>query len=690
MAVAALTLSGCGSPGAAHTGTSTGPGGRALWTPQRAGARLAVDTGTWGASAAAPCAGTDPSGCMLPFPNDYDTAPDAATPTGRHIAFPAAALPRATGAAALDPTPWEANDGFSPGSVLLTHVPALSLRRSGLATISNMGDSLRTASPVVLLDTDTGQRWPTWAELDANDHDPATQLLMIHPAQDLAEGQHYIVALRNLRDGGGAPIRPNGAFAAALADRSAPHAPGAGATVAPAYAAHLRQEAATLARHGVSSAGLFLAWDFTVDSERNLTTPELTMRDRAFAQLGSAVPQYTVTKVVNDPPDNPSLAREVTGRFSTPSFLNEPGGPDGSVLNLGADGLPAPTPGNTQVTNFDCEIPKAATASHPAHVGIYGHGLFNSSAEVYASSVPQFSDAHDYVFCGTDWLGLSGRDLNLAVSVVTNLDGFPSLVDHLMQSLVDAQFLGRLMDDPAGFAANAAFAEQGHPVIDARSSLVYYGNSEGGIMGGAFIALSTDARRAVLGVPGMNYAVLLPRSADFSPFQTLLDHAYPSEATQQLGFDIIQMLWDRGEAEGYVEQMTGGLPGTPSHQVLMGEAFGDHQVANVATETEARTIGAAIHQPTLRPGRSNERVAYWDLPALRPRWLGPALFVWDSGVPPAPLGDDPPTKGPDPHDTVPRSLPAFWGQMSTFFSTGKVTDPCGSAGCRAPKPSSSS
>ena len=560
------------------------------------------------------------------------------------------------------------------------------MRQSAAATISDMGTSLARTSPVVLLDTDTGQRWPTWAELDANDHDAATQLLMIHPTQNLTEGHHFIVALRNLRDVAGHRIAAAAPLTVALQGTSSGGS--SSGKVTTAYAAHLRQDVRTLANNGVTANGLFLVWDFTVDSEQNLTAPELTIRDAAFAQLADGVPQYHVTKVTDDPSDNPSLAREVTGTFATPSFLNEPGGPDGSVLDVGANGLPQQIPGNMQVTAFDCEIPKAASPAHPAHIGVYGHGLFNSSTEVYASSVPQFSDAHDYVFCGTDWLGLSSRDVNLAISVVTNFDGFPSLVDHLMQSLVDAQFLGRLMDDPAGFAANAAFETGGQPVIDPHSGLVYYGNSEGGIMGGAFAALSTDTRRAVLGVPGMDYAVLLSRSADFAPFQPLLDHSYPSRATQQLGFDIIQMLWDRGEADGYAEQMTGGLPGTPSHQVLMGEAFGDHQVANIVTETEARTIGASVHEPALRPGRANEHQPLWDLPALRRGSRGPALFVWDSGVPPAPTSDTPPHMGPDPHDTVPRSVPAFWNQMATFFSTGAVTNPCGSGACRAPTPTS--
>ena len=63
---------------------------------------------------------------------------------------------------------------------------------------------------------------------------------------------------------------------------------------------------------------------------------------------------------------------------------------------------------------------------------------------------------------------------------------------------------------------------------------------------------------------------------------------------------MIQMMWDRGEPNGYANHMTGDpLPGTPAHKVLIEMAYGDHQVSNVATEVEARTIGAPLRRPTL-------------------------------------------------------------------------------------------
>jgi hypothetical protein len=658
----------------------------------------------WGAGTGPLCDGLDASLCMLPFPNDYDTSPDPSMVTGRRVDIPASAFPTTDGGTPFDPTAWDGNDGFSPGSTILTRVPGLSLSSSHVATVSDIGASLSADSPVVLVDARTGRRWPTWSEFDAKDTDPATQLLIIHPARNLEEGDRYIVALRDLETASGARIAPGPAFAGVLgrspSPPGTPHSSASGAgvgtgtgtgAVSSAYGDHLRAVVQELHRDGVSSSGLFLAWDFTVDSTRNLTAPALTMRDQTFASLGQGVGAYTVTKDVVDPPGQPDLARVVTGTFAVPSYLTGTPGATGSLLDVGTTGLPVHQPGNVYHADFECAIPKTATTAHPASVGVYGHGLFNAADEVTQSAVPQYSNTYDTVFCGTDWVGLSSSTVPLAVSVVNDIDAFPTLVDNLLQALLNAQVLGNLLANPKGFAGSPAFEDAQHrPLIRPSSGVVYYGNSEGGIMGGAFTALSTEVRRSVLGVPGMDYAVLLPRSADFTPFQSALDKTYPDRAAQQLAYDVMQMLWDRAEADGYAEQITSGLPATPSHQVLLEEAFGDHQVSNITTETEARTIGARLHVPALASGRSPQAQPFWGLSALRTPSGGPALFVWDTGVPAEPLSDTAPTEGADPHDTTPRTFPAFWAQMHTFFTTGEISDPCGAHPCTGPHPRPSS
>lgn len=646
----------------------------------------------------APCDGLDHTACMLPFPDDYYTRPDRSDPTGVLLSIPANALPRSKSGATIDPTPYERSDGFSPGATILTHVQGLDLTRSKIAGEDDIAASLDPDAPVVLLDATTGRRWPYWAEMDQTDPSPNERLLMIHPAINLTEGDRYIVALRNLVTSTGAQIDPGPMFAAVLSGRpsSDPHTE--------AHEEHLGSLLPELSRAGVGKSGLYEAWDFTVASESNITEPALYMRNQSFAALNGGVSKFTVSSVTNDPSDpsfpqeKGNVVREITGTFDVPNYLTEPGGPPGSVLNWGADGLPhvlfaAPS----LQASFVCEIPLSADSDpgdpsapvHPARIGLYGHGLFGSDTEVLASSVPEFSNAYDYSFCATNWLGLSGADEGYDAGVLSDLSKFTSIVDRLTQSLLNAQLLGNLVVNPQGFASNPAFQNADHkPLIDTSVGLVYYGNSEGGIMGGAFTALSTQVRRSVLGVPGMDYDVLLPRSVDFIPFLQILDGSYDDKLVQQFAFDLIQTIWDRGEADGYAEQMTTKpLPGTPSHQVLLEEAFGDHQVANVQTETEARTIGARVHTPVLAATRGTATDQYWGISPLAPSpSTGSALFVWDSGVPAAPASDEPPTAGPDPHDTVPRSLPAFWAQMNTFFRTGLVTDPCGAAPCKAPYP----
>ena len=67
-------------------------------------------------------------------------------------------------------------------------------------------DEQRANEPIVVIDAETGQRWPIWVELDSNATTRARQALLIHPARNYAAGHRYIVAMRNLKDGEGDAI----------------------------------------------------------------------------------------------------------------------------------------------------------------------------------------------------------------------------------------------------------------------------------------------------------------------------------------------------------------------------------------------------------------------------------------------------------------------------------------------------
>ena len=129
----------------------------------------------------------------------------------------------------------------------------------------------------------------------------------------------------------------------------------------------------------------------------------------------------------------------------------------------------------------------------------------------------------------------------------------------------------------------------------------------------------------------MNYSVLLNRSVDFDTYAIVLDPAYPDELNQQLVLSMVQMLWDRGESNGYAHRITDNpLPNTPPHEILMNIGVGDHQVTNFSAETMARTIGTAkIHTPIVYDGRWPGVDVGWGLdPMTLPadERLGPRLL----------------------------------------------------------------
>jgi hypothetical protein len=312
-----------------------------------------------------------------------------------------------------------------------------------------------------------------------------------------------------------------------------------------------------------------------------------------------------------------------------------------------------------------------------------GHGLFGNHTAVNGLGV--IANESNSVPCGASWLGMSTEDVPFIVGVTQDLSAFPAIPDRMQQAYLNMQFLGRAMIHPNGFSALPEFrTDAGAPLLDRAAGLGYAGASLGGIQGTALTALAKDFTRSVLIVPAINFSTLLNRAAPFQPLQPILDAAYPDRLEQQLGFAFMQMLWDRGEGNGYAQHITRNpLPGTPTHQVLLHMAFGDHQVANVATEVEARTLRIPVVRPTLAPGRDTAVEPQWNLPAV-PAFphRGSALVVWDSGTPAPPLGNLPPTAGLDPHGHT-GNTPAARAQAAHFLRTGEVIDVCGGAPCIA-------
>jgi hypothetical protein len=709
------------------------------------------------------CDIVDPAVCLQPFPNDYFTVGDSTTATGRRVNLNLLSMPANRAGKPIDPSDINRNDGFSPGSPIVTRVPGMDNARAFAATgavpINDPGRSYQANQPVVVLNTRTMQRQLIWAEIDSNPASPANVNLIIRPAANLPENTRYIVALRDMRDAAGHLLQPSSGFRV-YRDRIITTNP-----QVEARRGHFESLFRTLAEAGVDRDSLYVAWDFTVASEQSLSERQLAIRNDAFKQVGDTnladltvqgrAPTYQITKVTNyTQSQDPLIARQVDGTITVPCYLNLPGCPTGSRFAYppgSTHGPPTWIPGNTMQARFTCNIPRIAMQHGGGRPSLYGHGLFGSRYEIDQGQLKAMDEEHDFVHCATPWIGMACDDLPptdqngvtqlladlaaghapktpdcdvpTAVLDESDLSNFPTLVDRVEQSFVNFMYLGRLMIHPDGLTKDPAFHNTaGASVLDTRR-LYYDGNSQGGIFGGSLIALEPDLTHGVIGVPGMNYALLLQRSTDFGngappqpstgdlssllpDYAYFLYQAYPNELARQLIFSLMQQMWDHSDPNGVAEHMTSSpLPDTPAHTVLMHVAFGDHQVSDWAAGVEARTIGAHIHTPTLDSYRDplTGGTYFADIPPIPSYpWAGSAIVVWDSGAirdnchagngaPPftnTPPVDGCPSSTPasqwggnDPHEE-PRNTVAARDQKSRFLSLdGVVVDVCGGRPC---------
>lgn len=695
--VAAAVLAGCRSENkststaaTATTTTVAGPQGRPMDAADVSTLTTSVGDGT--------CDEIDTTRCLLPFPSNKFTTPTTGTDTKLSVRLPQGQLANAAGVP-LDVTEWNRNDGFSPGTPMLVSAPGVDLKASRTPPIGDIGQSMAKTSPTMLIDLDTGKRLAHWVELDMQAPE-GQRLLIVRPASELAEGHHIAVVLGELVDSGGAPLEASLGFRTYRDNLTTDIK-----TVEDRRPA-MEKLLGTAVALGAVRSKLYAAWDFTVASERNLSERLLSMRNDAFRRLGDAAPKFSVDQVVTtDLPDG--IGRRVIGTFDVPLYLTDAGAAGSRLNGFDTDALPEYA-GSDYHANFTCQIPQAALDGPGGKTRpvVYGHGLLGSADEAQNSQVAKIASTNDMMYCGTDWIGMSKGDVGNAVALLNDLSKFPSLPDRSQQGILNAVFLARVMKAKGGFSSSTDFANSaGASVIDT-SEAYYDGNSQGGIMGGAATAVSTEWTKAVLGVPGMDYALLLSRSVDFEKYFQVLRGAYPDPIDQAIIYPILSMLWDRGEAAGYAQHMTDKpYKNTPKHQVILDVAFGDHQVATVAAEMEARTIGAVVRGPALAPGRHPDAKPFYGLDVVTKFPTRRSVLVyWDSGsLPPPPenitpaesdafkadcsalTGDelDRDTKCADPHED-PRRAPDSIKEKGEFFRPdGEFVDTCDAKPCTA-------
>jgi hypothetical protein len=315
-------------------------------------------------------------------------------------------------------------------------------------------------------------------------------------------------------------------------------------------------------------------------------------------------------------------------------------------------------------------VPKTAQ-QEPAALVQHGHGLLGGRGQIEASNFRELATTYNYAIFAVDWIGMAGEDnVHIAASLGNGKStGLVSMTDRLHQGTLHQLLAMRMVR--AGLANDPMLAGLLDP--DRR---YYYGISQGGILGGVYMAVSTEVERGVLDVLGAPYNLLLTRSTDFDVFFTIMRSAWPDARSIQYVLAALQIMWDRVEPAGYVPFIREPLPNTPAHDVLMTAALGDHQVTTLGGQWFARSTSGARHLDTgVRE--------IWGLDAVQGTHVGSAYVEYDFGLPPDPACNLPQTACDDPHDEI-RNLDSARSQIDTFLRTGEIVNDCPEGVCSFP------
>lgn len=649
------------------------------------------------------CSELQTAHCMYPFPSNFFTRADAATNTGLRIHISPEAMPVNADGVAVDPREWNRNDGFSPGSTLVAQVPGLDVAQTQLPTLAQQQRSLAADSPVQVIDADTGERVMVWAELNSDPLPSGEVALLIHPARSFDYGRRYVVALRNLKNAGGQLIEPEAVFRAYRDGTRFTSRELEGRRAA------MDDVFAVLARAGVERDGLYLAWDFTVASADSLQSRIVAMRDEALGGLGADAPAVTITDVaagseLDADTQAPYLARIVRGTIAVPNYLDRADGSPGSRLHYAsgdADAVPARLGSDASLaSDFVCVVPHSALAPAPseserARPVLMAHGLFGNRDIV--TRFGQYADDNRLLLCAMDWIGMTDEDAGTIAAILGDMGRFAALPDRLQQAYLNNMFLTRALLADDGFAARDEFRDAGVPLFN-NDEVYFEGISQGSVIGGGFYAVSPDIRYGSLVAAGMNFSLLMQRSDAWPTYRALFTPSYPNGLDQSLLLSLIQMLWDRGEINGYAATLKpgqAGVPGTPAKLTLIQAAVGDKTVTETAAEILARTIGALQHTPRVVEGRHIGAEPYLGIEAISYPSQVNGYVVWDRGPFPhlldgelvdgTPLQLDtnaPSLLGENSH-TMPIADPLPSAQRAALIWQHQIINVCGTTACLA-------
>jgi hypothetical protein len=242
----------------------------------------------------------------------------------------------------------------------------------------------------------------------------------------------------------------------------------------------------------------------------------------------------------------------------------------------------------------------------------FGHGFLYSRQEILdLNTAHRIANDNGYLIFASNWRGMSYLDIPIVFKAfVSQPDLMMSIRDNIIQGYANRAALQEFAS--VGLVELSGQGINMKPPPDGQLRKIFYGISQGGILGSAFSALLAPYNLldgSIIVSAGTPFSLLMSRSTIFPAYNTLLRLGLHNARHVRIFISIMQMLYDSIEVGGVLTSDTERVP------TLLQQGFGDATVTNIASNYMLRAYDTStfssnpIHPYGIHIEK-NESVAY--------------------------------------------------------------------------------
>jgi hypothetical protein len=510
--------------------------------------------------------------CTLPFPSNFYTQQDAASPTGLRVDLKGSLFSAETEAQVIGystPEVYDGKTGFSAAAAVLFELD----RAFDTDTLPlDGGDS------VIVFDKNTGQRTAIrpGAVAYSNDEvfgDERGHIVEIYPRSRFDFGHTYIAVItQQLKPQIGGEYTPSSAITDLVSGQ-------AEQSVKDHYGSAL----AYIEAQGIAADNVISLTEFTVADEYSSTSEFYKLIDIIEAD------DHPVRNiVVKQTPANAITYATVKGQVRLTDMRH----PDHGNVSFQTGNL-----GREYWTDFVLKIPPAAKHGK-VPVAIYGHGLSAAKESADMSVlITNSSRGVATIFIDQPYHGTRIEVDGYAISTLPAPNNLRRLSGMLAQSSLDLHALlsalkTSLADTnvvPENTFWNRIFHAKGINGVDLDlDNILYEGTSLGGVLGGTFLTTGRDIKGGFMQVTGSGISNILSHSKLFKSMK--FDKMIPANATgaeAALFFHAMQTEVDISDSINFLQYLSQPVYGRQPRAATIHYGTGDEIVFNRSSEAFA-------------------------------------------------------------------------------------------------------